>query len=65
MEQDTRPLLNVREVAARMRVSEWTVREWLRQGRIRGLRPGGTKAGWRISEAELARFIEAATEKAS
>jgi excisionase family DNA binding protein len=48
----------VPEVAARLRVTEWTVREWLRTGRLRGYRPGGTKAGWRVDESDLAAFIE-------
>jgi excisionase family DNA binding protein len=52
-------LLTVPEVAERLRASEWTVREWLRQGRLRGSRPGGTRLGWRIAEAELDRFIAA------
>jgi excisionase family DNA binding protein len=56
----TSTLLTVPEVAARLRVSEWTVREWLRRGRLQGLRPGGTKAGWRIDEADLERFLEKA-----
>jgi excisionase family DNA binding protein len=67
MEQDTRPLLTTREVAARLNVSEYTVRDYLRAGRLRGIRPGGTKAGWRVSETELARFIRDAVpaERAS
>ena len=60
MENDSRPLLTVRDVATRLRISEWTVRQWLRRGRLKGIRPGGTKAGWRISEGELAEFIAAA-----
>lgn len=50
-------LLTVPEVAARLRVSEATVREWLRRGRLAGLRPGGTKVGWRIPESALERFL--------
>ncbi len=52
-------LYTVREVAARLRVSEYTVREWLRGGRLKGYRPGGTKAGWRVSDAEVRRFLTA------
>jgi excisionase family DNA binding protein len=51
--------LTVPEVAQRLRVTAWTVREWLRAGRLRGYRPGGTKAGWRVDASDLAAFIEA------
>ena len=50
-------LLTVREVAERLRSSPETVRRWLRQGKLRGFRPGGTKLGYRVSESELQRFI--------
>jgi excisionase family DNA binding protein len=50
-------LLTVREVAERLRSSPETVRRWLRQGKLRGFQPGGTKLGYRVSEAELRRFI--------
>jgi len=50
-------LLTVPEVAVRLRVSEWTVRRWLRDGRISGQRIGGTRAGWRIRSTEVERFI--------
>ena len=50
--------LTVAEVAERLRVTEFTVRNWLRAGRLDGYRPGGTKAGWRIRESDLDRFIE-------
>jgi excisionase family DNA binding protein len=51
-------LLTVPEVADRLRVSEWTVREWLRDKKLKGYRPGGTKAGWRVRENDLEHFIE-------
>ena len=50
-------LLTVREVAERLRSSHETVRRWLRQGKLRGFRPGGTKLGYRVAESELQRFI--------
>ena len=50
-------LLTVREVAERLRSSPETVRRWLRQGRLRGFRPGGAKLGYRVPESELQRFI--------
>jgi excisionase family DNA binding protein len=50
-------LLTVDEVAERLRVSAFSVRNWLRAGQIKGFRAGGTKAGWRIRESELQRYI--------
>jgi excisionase family DNA binding protein len=50
-------LLTVEEVAERLQVSEWTIRDWLRSGRLKGSRMGGRKLGWRIRPAELDRFI--------
>jgi excisionase family DNA binding protein len=50
-------LLTVREVADRLRSSPETVRRWLRQGKLRGFRPGGTKLGYRVPESELQRFL--------
>jgi excisionase family DNA binding protein len=50
-------LLTVREVADRIRSSPETVRRWLRQGKLRGFRPGGTKLGYRVSESELQGFL--------
>ncbi len=50
-------LLTVREVAERIRSSPETVRRWLRQGKLRGFRPGGTKLGYRVPEGELQRFL--------
>lgn len=55
-------LLTVREVAERIRSSPETVRRWLRQGKLRGFRPGGTKLGYRVSEQELERFLAQADE---
>ncbi len=50
-------LLTVAEVAERLRTHPETVRIWLRQGKLRGRRLGGTRLGWRVSEAELERFL--------
>ena len=49
--------LTVAEIADRLRVSEFTVRNWLRAGKLKGTRPGGTKAGWRIRESDFERFV--------
>ena len=55
-------LLTVREVAERLRSSPETVRRWLRQGKLGGFRPGGTKLGYRVLESELQRFLRAAAQ---
>ena len=52
-------MLTVREVAERLRVPEQTVRRWLRDGRLRGARLGGTKLGYRIAESDVETFLEA------
>jgi excisionase family DNA binding protein len=50
-------LLTVLEVAQHLRVHPETVRDWLRQKKLKGFRPGGTKSGWRIRESEIERFV--------
>lgn len=50
-------VLTVEEAAARLRTTPETIRRWLRSGKLRGVRPGGTKLGWRIPEAEIARVL--------
>jgi excisionase family DNA binding protein len=53
-------LLTVAEVAGRLRTHPETVRRWMRDGKLRGIRLGGPKLGWRVAEAELERFLAAA-----
>lgn len=48
--------LTVPEVADVLRVHPETVREWLRSGRLEGVRIG-RRSGWRISEAQLDAFL--------
>ena len=43
--------------AARLGGTVKTVRRWLREGRLRGVRLPSTKLGWRVLEAEVDRFI--------
>lgn len=50
--------LTVAEIAERLQVSEVTVRRWLREGTLHGRQLGG-RAGWRVAEAELERFMQA------
>lgn len=51
-------MLTVPDVAAQLKVPEQAVRRWLRTGQLEGIRLGGTKAGWRIEPAAVARFLE-------
>ena len=51
------PLLTVEEVAKRIRTSGATVRRWLREKKLRGVRPGGTRLGWRIPASEVDRLL--------
>lgn len=46
-------MYTVKEVAERLRLHPQTVREWLRDGTLVGVRLGGTKAGWRISSGAV------------
>lgn len=61
MTDDT--FLTVEEVAKRLSVHEETVRRWIRSGEIEAIDLAGP-AGYRISQAELNRFIrERATKR--
>lgn len=51
-------VLTVEEVATRLRARPEAVRRWLRDGRLRGFRPGGKKTGWRIRATDVEQFIE-------
>jgi excisionase family DNA binding protein len=48
--------LTVEETAKRLSVHEQTVRRWLRAGQLDGTSIN-RRAGWRISEAEIQRFL--------
>ncbi len=50
-------MYTVAEVAERLRLHQQTIREWLRDERIKGVRLGGTKAGWRIPASEVERVL--------
>jgi excisionase family DNA binding protein len=51
-------LYTVDEAAEYLKVSPFTLRDWLRADRIHGFRMGGTRLGWRIPESELKRFVD-------
>ncbi|HLZ70001.1 MAG TPA: helix-turn-helix domain-containing protein [Dehalococcoidia bacterium] len=50
-------LLRVPQVAQRLGLSTATVLAWLRDGRLKGFRLGGTRAGWRVRAEDLDAFI--------
>ncbi len=60
MEDDR--LLTVKEVAERLRANPQTVRRWLREGRLKGVMPGGEKLGYRIPASEVTRLLKGETE---
>lgn len=49
--------LNVEEAAERLRASPYTIRKWLRSGRMKGVQIGGRKLGWRIPVEEVTRLL--------
>lgn len=50
-------MLTVEQIALRLQVSREAVHKWLRAGKLVGIRPWGDRTGWRISEAELQKFL--------
>lgn len=55
MASNENDLLTVQDVANRFGVKQPTVRKWLREGRIRGVKIGGAR---RFERAEVDRLIE-------
>jgi excisionase family DNA binding protein len=53
MNPDT--LLTVHQVADRLHVPDETVRRWLREGELEGVK--GKRARWRVCETSLERFL--------
>jgi excisionase family DNA binding protein len=58
-------LLTVAEVAERLKLTEETIRVWLREGRLQGVRLSTRRAGWRVPESEVERMIEQGKAKAA
>ena len=46
----------VQELAARLEVSEATIRQWIKSGELRAIDIG---KGWRIANTDLATFLKA------
>lgn len=59
---ETDEYLTVADVAMRLKVTQETVREWLRTDVLHGYNLGG-RAGWRIPVSDLARLLESRTGK--
>ncbi len=53
--------LTVEEVSDRLKVSPWTVKRWLRDGELKGVRLG-KNGPWRTTDADLDRFLEESTQ---
>ena len=51
-------LYTVPEVADLFSVRHEAVRRWLRDGRLRGHKLGGSRTGYRIAESDVKRFRE-------
>jgi excisionase family DNA binding protein len=56
---DEDALLTVDQVAKQLQLHPETVRRWIREGRIKAVKIGGSdRGGFRIRESELARLTE-------
>jgi excisionase family DNA binding protein len=53
-------VLTIEEAAEELRVQPKTVREWLRTGRLEGIKAGRL---WRIRREEWERFLKASTTR--
>ena len=49
-------MLTVRQVAERLQIGRVTVLRWLRSGKLAGVKPGGTRIGWRVPASEVDRL---------
>jgi excisionase family DNA binding protein len=56
--------LTVNDIATRLRVSQHTVRRWLRQGELVGVKLGD-RTGYRVRDEELTRFLARRTSVAN
>ncbi len=56
-------VMTVREAAERLRVTEESVRRWLRSGRLRGVMIGGQRSGYRIPESEVERLLSGGSQE--
>lgn len=54
---------SVTEVAKQLKVSKYTLRSWLRDGKIKGTKLVGDT--WRVSDEDLKQFIEEGKKRAN
>ena len=59
---ETDEYLTVADVATRLKISQETVRAWLRTDVLHGYNLGG-RAGWRVPVSDVARLLESRTVK--
>jgi excisionase family DNA binding protein len=48
----------VAQMSAQLQVSEHTIRNWLTRGKLRGVKLGANRAGWRIRERDIDEFLK-------
>lgn len=58
-------VLTVPEVAEELRLSTYTVKRLLNEGRLKGVRTGAYSGKWRVSQAALDAFLNGELEDAS
>lgn len=57
-------MLTPEEVAERLKVKPYTVREWLRLGKLKGIKlPTGRRVVWRVRPSDLEAFLAAGAEE--
>jgi excisionase family DNA binding protein len=52
---DAEQVLTVNDIARRLKITPYTVRTWLKRGRLVGFRAGPQQ--WRVTVEEYARFV--------
>jgi excisionase family DNA binding protein len=54
MAKDT--LLTVQQVAERLQLNPETIRRWVREGKLRAIKLGSNRGGFRIRESDIRRL---------
>ena len=53
--------MTVDEVAKALSLNQETIRRWLRTGKLKGIRIGERRTGWRIPASEVERVLKGAS----